>query len=386
MNLGLLVWRNSFRKKVRFGLTCLSVMVAFFLFTTLAGINHALTASVSNINQYRLITSHKISITRSLPINYQQKIAALSGIESVSYASWFGGFFQNEKNQIAVTAVEHNSYFELFDEYQIPEQQLAQWQKTRTGIVVGQALATQYGWNVGDKVPLSSSIWMNKNGSFSWEFVVSAIYQNTKNTGDNKKIFFQHAYFDKGRAYASNSISWLSTEILPQADVEQVIQSIDDLFAHSNSPTRTTTEQVFVREQAQQFVDMAMVINVVVIAVFFTLLLIVCNTMIQTIRERLNESAMMKALGFSSSALISGIYLESLFLLGLGATLGTLLASTLLVFVKQGFGDFLPGIYISPEHYITVFALVNIAAVVCSLFPAITIKSIVISETLGDKS
>ena len=386
MNLWLLVWHNSFRKKVRFALTCFSVMVAFFLFTTLAGVNHALTANVSSTNQYRLMTTHKISITRSLPINYQQKVAALSGVELVSYASWFGGFFQNEKNQIAVTAVEHNSYFELFDEYQIPEQQLAQWKKTRTGMIVGQAVAKQYGWKVGDKVPLSSSIWMNKNGSFSWEFVVSGIYQNSKQTGDNKKIFFQHANFDKGRAYARNSISWLSTKIMPPANVEYVISEIDKLFAHSNSPTITTTEQVFVKERAQQFIDMAMVINIVVIAVFFTLLLIVCNTMIQTSRERLNESAMMKALGFSSTSLISGIYLESLLLLSLGAATGTLLATILLGFVKQAFGDFLPGIYISPEHYLSVFALVNIAAAFCSFFPALTIKDIVISETLGGNS
>jgi len=386
MNLWLLVWRNSFRKKTRFALTCLSVMVAFFLFTALAGVNHALTASVSSINQHRLITSHKISITRSLPINYRQKIAALPNIEQVSYASWFGGFYQNEKNQIAVTAVEHTSYFDLFEEYQIPKQQLAQWKKTRTGIVVGQALANKYGWKIGDKVPLSSSIWMNKSGSFNWEFIVSAIYQSNKLGVDDKKIFFQHAYFDKGRAYAKNSLSWLSTKVSPQADVEQVIKSIDTLFPHSNSPTRTTTEQVFVKEQAKQFVDMAMVINVVVIAVFFTLLLIVCNTMIQTIRERLNESAMMKALGFSSSSLISGIYLESLLLLGLGAALGSLLASLLLDVVKQGLGDFLPGIYIPLQHYITVFALVNIAAAFCSFFPAFKIKGIVISETLGGKS
>ncbi|MCJ8319551.1 MAG: ABC transporter permease [Colwellia sp.] len=385
MNIWLLVWRNSFRKKIRFALTCVSIMVAFFLFTALAGINHALTASVSSINQYRLMTSHKISITRSLPINYQQKIAALPGIERVSYASWFGGFFQNEKNQLAVTAVEHTSYFDLFDEYKIPKQQLAQWKKTRTGIIVGQSLANKYGWQVGDKVPLSSSIWMNRSGSFSWEFVVSAIYQSNKQGGD-KKIFFQHAYFDKGRAYARNSLSWLSTKIAPNADVEQAIKSIDSLFTHSNSPTRTTTEQVFVQEQAQQFVDMAMVINVVVIAVFFTLLLIVCNTMIQTIRERLNESAMMKALGFSSSSLITAIYLESLLLLGIGAVLGTLLASILLGFIKQSLADFLPGIYISPQHYITVFALVNIAAAFCSFFPALKIKSIVVSEALGGQS
>ncbi|MFT7007333.1 MAG: putative ABC transport system permease protein [Colwellia sp.] len=383
MSMWQLIWRNSFRKKIRFALTCLSITVAFFLFTALAGINHALTASVSSINQYRLITSHKMSITQSLPINYRQKIAALPGIKQVSYASWFGGFFQNEKNQIAVTAVEQSSYFDVFDEYQIPEQQLTRWKNTRTGIIIGQALAKKYGWKIGDNVPLSSSIWMNKSGSFSWAFVVSAIYQNSKQAGDNKKVFFHHNYFDKGRAYAKNSLSWLSTEIVPQADVEQVSNAIDSLFAHSNNPTRTTTEQVFVKEQAQQLVDMAMVINVVVIAVFFTLLLIVCNTMIQTSRERLNESAMMKALGFSSSALIGGIYLESLLLLGLGAAVGTLLASVLLGFVKQAFGDFLSGIYISPQHYITVFAFVNIAAALCSFFPALTIKRIVISETLG---
>jgi len=385
MNIWLLVWRNSFRKKMRFALTCLSIMVAFFLFTALAGINHALTASVSSINQYRLMTSHKISITRSLPINYQQKIAALPGVESVSYASWFGGFFQNENNQLAITAVEHNSYFDLFEEYQIPQRQLAQWKKTRTGIVIGQSLAEKYGWKIGDKVPLNSSIWMNKSGSFSWEFVVSAIYKSSKH-GADKKIFFQHAYFDKGRAYAKNSLSWLSTKIVPDTNVDQVIKSIDSLFAHANNPTRTTTEQVFVKEQAQQFVDMAMVINIVVIAVFFTLLLIVCNTMIQTSRERRNESAMMKALGFSSSSLIKGIYLESLLLLGLGATLGALLASVLLGFIKQSMADFLPGIYISAQHYITVFALVNIAAAFCSFFPALSIKGIVISETLGGKS
>jgi putative ABC transport system permease protein len=386
MDFFILVWRNSFRQKMRFWLTCISVMVAFFLFSTLSGVNHALTVNVSGSNQYRLITSHKISLTQSLPINTQQKVSALAGVKQVSYASWFGGYFQNEKNQLAVTAVDHKNYFALFTEYQIPQQQLENWQKTRTGIVIGQTLADKYGWKVGDQIPLSSSIWMNKSGSFNWSFTVSAIYKSTKQLADNNKVFFQHAYFDRGRAYAQNSVSWLSTEIKPQANVDNVIESIDKLFIHTNSPTRTTTEQVFIKEQAQQFVDMAMVINLVVSAVFFTLLLIVCNTMIQTIRERNNESAMMKALGFSSMTLIKSIYFESLLLLGLGAGIGSLTAGVLITVIGQRFNDFLPGIAIAPSHYLTVFVLVNIAAVFCSAFPAFAIKGIVISETLGGKS
>jgi putative ABC transport system permease protein len=124
----------------------------------------------------------------------------------------------------------------------------------------------------------------------------------------------------------------------------------------------------------------------VVIAVFFTLLLIVCNTMIQTIRERNNESAMMKALGFSSLSLIQGIYLESLLLLGLGAFAGSLLAYLLIAVVGQSFNDFLPGISIEASHYLIVFAFVNIAAAFCSAFPALAIKRLVISKTLGGQA
>jgi putative ABC transport system permease protein len=386
MNLLVLVWRNSFRKKVRFWLTCTSVMVAFFLLTTLSGVDQALTANVSSSNQYRLMTSHKISMTQSLPINTQQKIAALPGVKQVSFASWFGGYFQNEKNQLPVTAVDHHHYFNLFDEYIIPGEQLAQWKKTRTGIVIGQGLADKYGWKIGDTVPLSSSIWMNKSGSFNWSFTVSAIYQTAQHSSADNKVFFQHAYFDKGRAYANDSLGWLSTEITENANVDDVITAIDLLFSHTNNPTRTTTEQVFIKEQAQQFVDMAMVINLVVVAVFSTLLLIVCNTMIQTIRERNNESAMMKALGFSATRLIQGIYLEALLLIGLGALVGSILASLSLALVGQSFNDFLPGISIKPSHYLTVFAWVNIAAAFCTVFPAVAIKQLVISKTLGDKA
>jgi len=386
MNLFELVLRNSFRKKTRFTLTCLSVVVAFFLLTTLAGIDHALNASVSNSNQYRLMTSHKISITRSLPINYQQKIKALTGVADASYVSWFGGYFQNEKNQLAVMAVDHHSYFDLFDEYQIPAEQLTSWKSTRTGLVISQSIADKYDWKIGDKIPLSSSIWMNKEGAFNWEFIVSAIYQTKDRTTDSNRIFFQHLYFDKARAYARNMASWFSTKITVDADAEQVSKAIDTLFANSDAATRTTTEQVFVKEQAQQFVDMAMVIKVVLIAVFFTLLLIVCNTMIQVNRERLNEVAMMKAIGFSSFSLVKQVFLESLLMLALGATLGSLLATLTLSQVQQQFVDFLPGIAIAASHYLTVLILVISAAGLCSFFPAITIKKLVISETLGAQS
>ena len=108
--------------------------------------------------------------------------------------------------------------------------------------------------------------------------------------------------------------------------------------------------------------------------------------MIQTIRERNNESAMMQALGFSLTSLIQSIFLESLILLSIGASIGSMFAYLLITNFGQSFNDFLPGVAVAPEHFLLVFALVNIAAAFCSTFPALEIKRIIISETLGGKA
>ena len=378
-----LIAKNSVRKKMRFMLTVFSVSVAFYLFTTIAGIEQALTASIENSNQFRLMTNHKISLTRSLPLNYQQKIAQIDGVNQVAYASWFGGFYQDETNQLAVNAVSANNYFSLYPEYQLSEQALSNWQKNRIGIVIGETLANKFNWQVGDRVPLKSSIWMNRSGSFTWDFEVAAIYRGKDHYTNTNQVFFHHQYFDKARAYARYSATWMSTQVAANANVDQVAASIDALFANATEATRTTTEQVFIKEQAQQFIDMANILTWVVMAVFFTLMLIVCNTMVLTIRERLNEIAMMKALGFSSAELIEQIFLESLLLLSLGALIGALLAMFTIGQIQTLMADFLPGIRVLTTHFYQLAGLVLLSAIICSAFPAVSIKRLTISSTLG---
>lgn len=383
MNLLHLVWCNSIRKRARFVLTVLSITVAFYLFFLLAGVDYALSQNVASNNELRLNTSHKISLTRSLPVHYQQKIAAIPGVEQVSYVSWFGGFYKDESNQFAMFAVDHKSYFELFDDYNIPSEQLKHWQATRTGVVIGQALADKYGWQLGDKITLSSSIWMNRNASFAWPFTVAAIYSTEGSAAPDKQVFFQHAYFDEARAYSRNTVSWFTPKMTASASRAQVIAAIDDMFDNSVAPTRTTSEQVFIQEQVQQFGDMSLVINVVVSAVFFTLLLIVCNGMMQASRERLGESAMMKALGFSSCYLIFQSYLECLLLVTLGAVLGVVLAQLTFVNVANLLADFLPGVAIANKHYIQAAALVLFTAVIATLVPAFKLNRIQVTKALG---
>ncbi|MFS1526007.1 ABC transporter permease [Microbulbifer sp. 2304DJ12-6] len=375
--------KNAIRKPAIFWLTCLSIAVAFFLFTVISAINAALEASGTNNNQYRLMTTHKISITTSIPIHYEQKIKALEDVEDVTHVSWFGGFFRDETSQLQALAVEPESYWDIYPEYQLTAEDKVNWKRLKSGVVVGRKLADRHQWNVGDKVPIQSTIWINNDsGSFTWEVEVSAIYHSATPDANNSMLFLRHDFFDEARGYGRYNASWLVAKARAGSNTDSVSRQIDELFASSPAATRTTTEQVFIKEQVQQFVNLSWVLRLVVLAVFFTLLLIASNSMSQSVRERMNELAMMKSLGFSSDILVTLVCMEALYIILAGAIIGVICAVVSVDMVQVKFTTFLPGIHIDPITYWRVGGIAVVLAAVCSLTPAIHIYRLGISQTL----
>ena len=379
----ILPWKNAMRRPARFCMTCLSIVVAFFLFTVLSAINTALEASGTNNNQYRLMTTHKISITTALPIRHGQKIKSLDNLENVTHVSWFGGFFRDETNQLEAIAVEPESYLDIYPEYLLTAEDMLNWKQRKSGMVIGRELADKYQWSIGDKIPIQSTIWINNDsGSFAWEMEVVAIYDTTTSDTSQSMLFLRHDFFDETRGYGRYSASWLVAKALNGSDIDVVSRQIDELFANSPAATRTTTEQVFIKEQAQQFVDMSWVLRLVVLAVFFTLLLIASNSMSQSVRERMNELAVMKSLGFSSDILVTQVYMEALYIILSGAMVGVICAAVSIDMVQVKFATFLPGIHIDPITYFEVGGMVTILAAICTLTPGIHIFRLGISHTL----
>lgn len=378
-----LPWKNAMRRPTRFWLTCLSIVVAFFLFTVISAINAALEASGTNNNQYRLMTTHKTSITTALPIHYGQKIKALEEVKNVTHVSWFGGFFRDETNQLQAVAVEPESYQDIYPEYLLTVEDKVNWKRLKSGIVVGRKLADKHQWSVGDKVPIQSTIWINNDsGSFTWELEVAAIYETATSDTNNSMLFLRHDFFDEARGYGRYTASWLVPKAQIGSNTDLVSRQIDELFVNSSAATRTSTEQVFVKEQAQQFVDLSWVLRLVVLAVFFTLLLIASNSMSQSVRERMNELAVMKSLGFSSGILVTLVYMEALYIILTGAILGVICAAVSIDMVQVKFATFLPGIHIDPITYWEVGGMAAALAAICSLAPTIHIYRLGISQTL----
>jgi putative ABC transport system permease protein len=378
-----LVWKNAWRKKIRTSLTLLSVIVAFLLFALLSAFNHAFKIGADVAAANRLVVIDKVSLINPLPLAYENRIAATPGVEAVTHASWFGGYYQDPQFQFGQFPTEPREYFSLYPELEIPEEQLAALEANRIGIAAGVELVERFGWKLGDRIPLHSTIWMNKDGSYVWEFVLEAIFRSTDPRGSSAMMLFNHEYFEEARAYGEGSVGWYILRIADGADPVEVANAIDAQFANSPSETETSTEAAFAESFAKQFGNISLIVTLILSAVFFTLLLVAANTMAQSVRERIPELAVLKTLGFSDRSVLGFVLAESALIMVLGGVIGLAIGWVLVQGLAQQIGAFLPGVFLSPAAMGAALLLMLAAGIVAGIFPAITAMRLPIVAALA---
>jgi putative ABC transport system permease protein len=378
-----LVWKNLWRKKTRTVLTMLSIFVAFILYGLLGALDVAFSAGAQLANASRLLTIHKVSLIQPLPISYLNRIRALPGVADVTHATWFGGYYQDPRNQFPQFPVDPESYLRIYPEIVLTEAERAAWLADRTGAIVGRAIAEQFGWKVGDRIPIQASIYTQKDGSRVWEFTIDGVFDTDDPRGNTSFMLFRYDYFDEARAFGQGSVGWYILEVADPTQAPQVAQSLDAAFANSPAETRTSTEQAFAESFAKQFGDIGLIISLVLAAVFFTILLVAGNTMAQAVRERIPEMAVLKTIGFRDGSVLGMVLAESIVIALIGGLAGLGLAWIAVGGLAQAFAAFLPGLYLPGSTLglgLIYMLLVGLAA---GLMPAIQAKRLTIIEALG---
>jgi putative ABC transport system permease protein len=325
------------RKKARTLLTLLSVAAAFALFGMLDAVRVAFNAPQSVVGIDRLITSSRLSLIQPLPYADLARIQSTPGVKAVTYASWFGGIYQDPKNFFPNFPVDPETYLDMYPELVLPESQRQDFIKTRTGAVVGQALADLFGWTIGDKIPLRPTIYPHRDGGEVWTFDLVGIFKAAQPElrASEKQMLFHHTYFDEGREIGQGTVGWYIVRVEDASLADRVALAIDRQFANSAFETRTQSEREFQIAFARQIGDIGLIVTAIMAAVFFTLLLLTGNTMAQSIRERIPELAVLKTLGFTNRAVLILVQAESLVLLLVGGLLGLVLASLALPVIGE---------------------------------------------------
>jgi putative ABC transport system permease protein len=378
-----LVWKNVWRKKIRTSLTILSVLVAFLLFALLSAIGYAFQAGADVAAADRLVIIDKIALINPLPIAYENRIAATEGVAAVTHSSWFGGYYQDPRNQFPQFPTEPYEYFAMYPELEIPPEQLEAFAKNRTGAVIGRELAERFNIKVGDRIPLISTIWPNADGSQSWEFDIEGIFSSSEERGSSAFMLMHYDYFDEARQFGSGTVGWYILRIEPGADAVTVADTIDTQFANSPSETETSTEAAFAQSFAKQFGNIQLIVTLILGAVFFTLLLVAGNTMSQSVRERIPELAVMKTLGFTDSSVLGVVLSESVLIMLVGGLLGIGIGWLLVQVAAAAMGAMLPGIYLPPQSVLIALAIMIGAGFLAGIFPALKAMRLPIIDALA---
>jgi putative ABC transport system permease protein len=382
-----LIWATLWRKKTRTIFTLLSVVIAFLLFGVLETIDYAFANPSTGITGAdKLITTNKYSITLPLPFADAQQIRSVPGVAEVTWITWFGGYYQESKNFVFALPVDTDTYFNVHkNEFIVSDEQMQAYRNTRTGALVNVALMKKFGWKVGDKVPLHSTIWtQKKDGSLDWTFDIVGSYDvkdPTQAGAQASNFLFHYELFDEGRSYGKGDVHWFEERVSDASQASAISNRIDALFANSPNETKTQPADDFTMAFVKQFGDIGFVLRAILGAVFFALLFLTGNTMMQSVRERIPELAVLKTLGFGDGKVLGLVLAESLLLCAIAAAIGLALSFAALPIIRMG----LQGVALSPKALIPGIGAAVLLALIVGMPPALRAMRLNIVDALADK-
>ncbi|HMD10575.1 MAG TPA: ABC transporter permease [Candidatus Acidoferrum sp.] len=364
-----LIFANLFRKKVRLVLTIGSFAVALFLFAFLAVVRSAFSRGAEVAGADRLITTNRIGLIQTLPISYQDRIAAIPGVKAVTQNHWFGGVYQDEKNFFVQFVIDPDNMRKVMNEFVVPDDQWANFLKDRQGAVVGVKTAERFGWKIGDRIPIKNSLY---GPTKTWEFNLDGIYHNSRPGGDENQFWIQWKYFDENvPAFAKSTAGWYVLKLDNPDDAARVGKAIDTMFANSSAETKTETESAFAIGFIKQFGNIEFLIESIGVVVFFTLLLVTGNTMAISVRERISELGVLKAIGYSDRAVLFFVLAESLVIALIGGLVGLGLALLAVPLLGAKLNGLLPSLVLSPAILSLGLGVALIVGAVSGLLPGI---------------
>lgn len=378
------VAKNLLRKRLRTILTVVAIFVAFLIFGILATFQNAMTAGIDSAAANRLMVTNKINFTLQMPIAYVNRARSVKGIKNITHADWFGGYYQDQRVFFAAFAVDPQSYLEIYPELLMPAVQRQAFLTNKTALLAGKAVADQFGWKVGQRIPLKSNIFTQRNGSDTWDLELVGIFTGASPQVDTNNVLLHYEYFKDTRSFGGDTIGWMVLKTESAKENAQVMKDVDAMFANSPFETETQTEQAMARAFLEQAGDLGFIITSVVGAAFATILLIVGNTMMLTVRERTNEIAVMKTIGFTTRGIFGLILSESMLLALIGGTLGVIAAWLFSFMIAGPLSQFGP-VAFTFNTALTAFALMALLGFLTGIIPAYRAMSTNVVTALGRK-
>jgi putative ABC transport system permease protein len=381
-----LVWAALRRRKARSLLTLLSIVTAFFLFGALQGFNVGINSAFNLVNVAHLVVMSRVSMNDPMPVAHAARIAAVKGVTAVTPINFVFGSYQRPTDIEIMIGVDLPALLKINSDITVPPDQVAALLRTRSGVIVGRALADKKGWKIGDRIPIHSLNMVKSDGSSNWTFDVVGFYDVPHQREFAARIWANYDYINEARASGKDTAVQFYVGVKDAAQSAQIAQTIDDMFANSPDQTVTQNEKEYFQSIMRQIGDIGFLVNAIVGAVFFTLLFLTANTMAQSVRERIPELAVLKTLGFTDAGVQWLVLAEALLLALIAAALGLALAALVLPLATSGLAvQGIGAMHVPRPVFAAGIALAVLLALVSGVPPAARARRLRIAAALSGR-
>lgn len=380
MHLLRLILRNALRHKLRTGLTAFGIIVAVLAFGLLQTVVDAWYAGAQSASNARLVTRNAISLGFSLPVSYENRIRGVAGVTAVARSSWFGAIYREPKNFFAQFAVADN-YLDLYPEFVLPDDQRQAYLRDRKGCLVGRQLADQFGFKVGDVLPLRGTIYPG-----TWEFVVRGIFDGVDETKVTRQMLFHWDYLNetirKSMPQRADQVGVYVLGIDNPDNAAAISRAVDQTFKNSLAETLTETEQAFQLGFVAMSNEIIAAIRVVSYVVILIIMAVMANTMAMSARERNAEYATLKVLGFGPGFIAMLIFGESFAICAIGGAVGVAATAPVAAMFKELAGGIFPIFQVSSLTLLLQMGCMLLIGFAAAIVPAIRASRVRIVEGL----
>jgi putative ABC transport system permease protein len=371
-----LILANFKRKRIRTGLTVASFVVALFLFGLLVAIHGAFYLGIEIAGVDRLVVLNRTGMTQTLPLSYRDKLLQIPGVKHVTFAQWFGGIYQEERNFFPQMAIDSETYGDMFPEAETPKEQIKAFLVDPEGAIVGIRTVKRFGWKLGDRIPLKGTIFPGV-----WEFNLRGIYTANRPDYDTTNFLFHYKLLDeRAPKWFHGHVGMYMVRVADPERTADVIKAIDKRFANSPYETKTDTERAFAASFAKQMGNIEFLILAIGTVVFFTLLLVTGNTIASSVRERTAELAVLKTVGFSDLHVLLLILAESILVAVVGGAVGVSIAKA----IAPQLSDALSGMifYVGVTDLIAGIGLAALIGLTAGAVPAVSAMRLRVVDAL----
>jgi putative ABC transport system permease protein len=308
-------------------LIVLSVALAFLAYGMLGTLRFSLRSGDDSVAERRLIVTHRDGLMQTLPLALRERIQALRGVGQVGHATWMGNYYREPDDLVLSFAVDPQIWLDQHPDMIVAPDSRRRFLATRDGMLVSEALARKYGWNVGERIPFGSIMYAPPAGERAWSYVLSGTFRTDDSGGGRNYIISHFDYLNENRTVWRDTVGTYMVTPRGGITAKSLADRIDGAFAASDTPTSSATDRAFHDQFFTQFGDMVSLIRMVISITFISLVLVVSSGMALAIRQSARDFGLLRVLGYSNRRILTMVVAQALILIAAGAAAGLGLAA-----------------------------------------------------------